>query len=139
MMTLMNKILIVVLMNEIHQYRNVTKIITFDSILKINKYIESNNDRNEDNIYICKKEKIDWCKIDKKYHHQIFTKEEYETNILTNIMIPKHKKYDIYSNDYKNIPIIKTYDIVVRKMNFRLYDIIEITRKDDSKYYRRVF
>jgi DNA-directed RNA polymerase subunit H (RpoH/RPB5) len=123
---------------EIYNYRDKKiKIRYEDTLLKIKKSIESDK---EEFIYLLKKDSIDWSKIDKKYHYKIFTQDEYKSNILSNLMIPKHNKIDVYDkNKDKNLPIIKSYDIVVRKMNFKINDIIKIERRNGNNYYRRVF
>jgi DNA-directed RNA polymerase subunit H (RpoH/RPB5) len=70
------------------------------------------------------------------YHRCIFTQDELEYNILDNIMVPKHQKVvDQKLEEIKDqLPIILSYDPVVRRMNFKPGDIIEI----GSSYYRLV-
>lgn len=126
-------------MTEIEQYRdNKIKYINITEYKTIRTYPADNS-----TVFVILSKEINWDKIPKEYHRMTFQADELKYNILDNIMVPHHEKismYDYNDNifDHKNLPIIKSNDIVVRRMNFSIGDIIKITRKK-SVYYRVVF
>lgn len=69
---------------------------------------------------------------------EIFQKKELIYNITKHDLVPKHEKIDSKDDDLAKYPTIKKTDPVSRFYHFQVGDLIKITRKDGSLYYRVV-
>lgn len=134
----MNFILNYVYVMDTASYRDLKNIVEYKntSIPEFIDLIESfKGDRSTTIfvVYYLKPDKL-WKRVPKKYHSSIFTYEETLYNILDNIMVPKHVKSTLPNNiSVEDLPIILSYDPIVRRMNFQLGDIICV-----EGYYRIV-
>ena len=118
---------------EVEQYRDSPiKYINITEYKTIKTYPVS-----DDVVFVVLAKNIDWNKISKEYHRMVFQSNELKYNILDNIMVPHHERIKENIFEDRDLPIIKSNDIVVRRMNFRVGDIIKITRKS-GLHYRKV-
>lgn len=70
---------------------------------------------------------------------ELFEKKELRFNITKHILVPKHVRIEKTSGyDYTKFPVIRKTDPVCRFYNFAQGDLIKITRKNGSVYYRIV-
>jgi len=79
-----------------------------------------------------------------KHDIEIFLTSEFQFNITTHNLVPKHslvkesEKDEILKKQIKNLPIIIRSDAIVRFYNFKPGDLIRIVRNEDIIAYRRV-
>jgi len=77
-----------------------------------------------------------------KIRVEVFNTNELQYNILEHSYVPKHEKIEITDEatkkDLVNYPKILFTDPVVRFMGFVVGDVIKITRKNGTIYYRCV-
>lgn len=122
-------------MSEIGKYRQVKHKLEMKNTTKSN-FIKIASKSDLDTTLFIVNEDFKFESIPSIYHRCTFTQNELEYNILDNIMVPKHQKViDQELEEIKDqLPIILSYDPVVRRMNLKPGDIIKI----DSSYYRLV-
>ena len=132
-------------MQDLKRRKTVPKIINYDSgsIPTLIKTIENTitQDGSDDILFIVDDSKFQmdaiWKKVPAKYHRIIFSKKESTYSILDNTMVPKHSKVHTNVQGSDQLPVILSYDPVVRRMNFRLGDVIKIDN-NGKDYYRIV-
>jgi len=124
-------------MSEITQLRGDVDMIvlTKQSAGSVAKQIASSFAENK--IFVVNDAFNEWHKIDKKFHRFVFRYSELTYNILNHVMVPKHTK--VHNKELENIkdqlPVLISYDPVVRRMNYKPGDIIDV----GGGYYKVVF
>jgi DNA-directed RNA polymerase subunit H (RpoH/RPB5) len=109
--------------------------VDFKSVVQIEDYCRKGHV-----VIINNMKKTIFADIDKQFHSQIFSDDEMMYCPLDHVKVPPHFKAapeDIPKVKHK-FPVLRSYDIVCRWMNFKPGEIVAIKR-DDGIYYRIVF
>ena len=105
--------------SEILQNRRSVNVIEvhYKNMLKRLTPIQCRN-----NIYVVSDDFKDWSSVNKDCHRYIFRNSELKYNILNSVPVHTY----VSSGAPKGIPIILSYDPVVRRMNFKPGDVLDI-------------
>lgn len=109
--------------------------VDFKSVAQIEDYCRKGHV-----VIINNMKKTIFADIDKQFHSQIFSDDEMMYCPLDHVKVPPHFKAapeDIPKVKHK-FPVLRSYDIICRWMNFKPGEIVAIKR-DDGIYYRIVF
>jgi DNA-directed RNA polymerase I, II, and III subunit RPABC1 len=69
---------------------------------------------------------------------ELFHMDQLSFNVTKHVLVPHHVKIDHWDTNDRNYPILLTSDPISRFLGFRVGDVIKITRRDGSLYYRYV-
>jgi DNA-directed RNA polymerase subunit H (RpoH/RPB5) len=84
----------------------------------------------EGNLYVVPDDFESWNNVNKECHRFIFRNSELKYNILNNTkLVPSHKLVSNHNLNIARIPVILSYDPVVRRMNLKPGDIIEVDNR----------
>jgi DNA-directed RNA polymerase subunit H (RpoH/RPB5) len=122
--------------HDLAQQRNTTAVkVDFKSISQIEDHCRKGHV-----VVINNMRKNIFADIDKKFHSQIFSRDEMAYCPLDHVKVPKHRK--AMPNEVPKVkhkfPVLRSYDIICRWMDFKPGDIVAIERKDKT-YFRTVF
>lgn len=126
-------------LSEIENYRplkTAVNLTIYAKLTDIKKKILS-TPISETVIYLVP-EQFNFENVDPEYHRYIFYHRELRFNILNNIMVPSCTKTDEFTHIKDKLPKIKSYDPIVRRMNFKPGDILKFEYPNSDPYYRVV-
>lgn len=79
-----------------------------------------------------------WKNVPREHHRMIFSVEETFFSIIDSIMVPIHTKVDKVEVNSEELPVISSHDPVVRRLNFKIGDIIKIEERENGNIYHRI-